>query len=41
MNHMSCPFTDEMLAGMDGEKAASKLRGPAGTPVKLKIRRDV
>ncbi|MCO5549870.1 hypothetical protein L7F22_003344 [Adiantum nelumboides] len=31
---------DETLVGMDGDKAASKLRGPAGTPVKLKIRRE-
>ncbi|KAH7293750.1 hypothetical protein KP509_28G040700 [Ceratopteris richardii] len=31
---------DEVLIGMDGDKAASKLRGPAGTPVKLKIRSE-
>lgn len=31
---------DETLVGMDGDKAASKLRGPAGTPVKLKFRRE-
>lgn len=31
---------NEKLLGMDGDKAASKLRGPAGTPVKLKFRRE-
>lgn len=31
---------DETLLGMDGDKAASKLRGPAGTPVKLKVRKE-
>lgn len=34
-------INDETLLGMDGEKAATKLRGPAGTPVKLKLRRQV
>lgn len=33
--------TDETLLGMDGDKAASKLRGPAGTAVKLKVRKEV
>lgn len=31
---------DETLLGMDGDKAASKLRGPAGTAVKLKVRKE-
>ncbi|KAI5076491.1 hypothetical protein GOP47_0008556 [Adiantum capillus-veneris] len=33
-------INDEKLVGMDGDKAASKLRGPAGTSVKLKFRRE-